>query len=193
MHSGNKDKFIIIPLYEPTDSASKGPARATGHALIQRGAENRPAISVYYPGEIYSGEPEIAIFAPQEDTGLALKLNLIQSGTRGLKRFTGFLNAEPGELNNNPLGLWNLRVYLQEGETLLEGKFNFLEVSELTEQPSQESTTYASDVDEFDKRVSLPGELFPLQSVQPLQPVQPLANPLPNHLWWSIKCWERFM
>ena len=166
MTAENEYKYIIIPLYETVESGTRGPDRATGHALVRREKGNPPAITLYYPEEIHSGEAEIAIFAPWEDTGVGLHLNPAPGQAKGLKRYTGFLAGIPGELNNKPTGQWKLKVCVREGETLLEGKFNFPDVFGNLKWNFQESCV-------------------PL--ALPVQPVQPFANPLPNHLWWSIE------
>ncbi len=171
MTAENEYKYIIVPLYEPADSGSRGPARATGHALIQRRNGNPPDISLYFPGEIYSGEPDLAVLAPWEDTGIALNLKQSQGNAKGLKRYTGFLPGVQGELNNKPKGQWKLRVSAREGETLLEGRFNVLDVFGTETLAAPEES----------------GEGPPEDWLLPIQPVQPFANPLPNHLWWGIK------
>ncbi|MHB8984003.1 MAG: hypothetical protein ACYC4E_01450, partial [Carboxydocellales bacterium] len=162
---------------------------------------------LYFPGEIYNGEPEIAIIAPQELTGLTLNLNPYQANAKGLKRYTGFLPTVVGEFKGSPAGSWKLQVNARKGETLLEGNFNFPDVfgpavltqqqpealeledsvtETVTEVPVPDSTPVPI-VAEFRNRLSLPEELLPIQ------PIQPLANPLSNHLWWTIRAWERFL
>ncbi|MFZ3172244.1 MAG: hypothetical protein WA118_09700 [Carboxydocellales bacterium] len=207
--------FVVIPLYEQSETLNSAPgrARATGHALVQRRGGSPSGISLYFPGEIYSGEPEIAIIAPRELTGLALNLNPNQANTKALKRYTGFLPSVGGEFKGSPAGSWKLQVNARKGEMLLEGNFNFSDVfgpavltqqqpealeledsvtATVTEVPVTNSTPVTGStpvpiVAEFRNRLFLPGELLPLQ------PIQPLANPLSNHLWWTIRAWERFL
>jgi hypothetical protein len=201
--------FVVIPLYEHSETvnSARGRARATGHALVQKREGSPLGISLYFPGEIYSGEPEIAIIAPRELTGQALKLNLYQANTKGLKRYTGFLPAGVGKFKGSPAGSWKLQVNVRKGETLLEGNFNFPDVfgpavltQQLPEALEREDSVTPTDTEapvtdsapvpivaEFRTRLSLPGELLPIQ------PIQPLANPLSNHLWWTIRTWERFL